>query len=237
MQNVKIHWERKDLSETYAIRQNLNGAEWSNTNLSNSVLSYSNLENAKLNNANLTRAVLTETNLTKAECNNARFREASLVGACFADANLTDALLDFTNLTNTNFTGAILKSVSFACANLKDANLTDADLTNADLTGANLSGINLERAIGIGTKENEIQHAQQILEILDSGEGTLNMDFWHTCQTSHCLAGWILQDEPNPAQKASLLCPTLAQFFLSSEEEAMNALENVASGKMSVFPD
>ena len=30
----------------------------------------------------------------------------------------------------------------------------------------------------------------RMLEILDRGDGKLDVDAWHTCETTHCRAGW-----------------------------------------------
>lgn len=34
--------------------------------------------------------------------------------------------------------------------------------------------------------------ASRILAIVESGEGALEMGQWHTCGTTHCLAGWAV---------------------------------------------
>ena len=80
-------------------------------------------------------------------------------------------------------TGATIKVVernSLAFADLRGANLRGADLCDADLRGA--KGItapvipNLDDAI---------------LAATESG-GKLEMDTWHTCETTHCRAGWAV---------------------------------------------
>jgi hypothetical protein len=67
-----------------------------------------------------------------------------------------------------------------------DANLRVADLTGADLTGADLTNATgLPDGIAIPRLDSKI------LEALNNG-GTLNMGAWHTCETTHCRAGWAI---------------------------------------------
>lgn len=144
----------------------------------------------------------------------------------------------FAKLNGANLTGAKLNDADLKYATLENANLEGADLTGTDLTGAKMHGINLARAIGIGTKANEIEEAQRILNILDSGFGSLDMKKWHSNLTKRSIAGWIVPEQREPAQKASLICPTLAQYFCEPKEQVvMEKLRLVAVGELSVFPD
>ena len=70
-------------------------------------------------------------------------------------------------------------------ADLTDADLTRADLTRANLTGADLTGANLPTIVKVENID------ARILAAVESG-GTLKMDSWHTCETTHCRAGWAI---------------------------------------------
>ena len=59
-----------------------------------------------------------------------------------------------------------------------------ADLRGADLRDANLSGANLSAPV-----VQSIDAA--ILAAIDGG-GALAMGDWHTCETTHCRAGWAI---------------------------------------------
>ena len=63
------------------------------------------------------------------------------------------------------------------------------------------------------------------------------MNDWHSCSTAHCIAGWAFPDLEYPGRKASLAYPTLAKYFFSSNEDALEALKRVANGEESVFPN
>jgi hypothetical protein len=81
-------------------------------------------------------------------------------------------------------------------ANLRDADLSGVDLTEATVTGANLVGAYLSRAtlsdVRIDLDVPEVPHLDSaILAALAKG-GTLTMDTWHSCATTHCRAGWAI---------------------------------------------
>jgi hypothetical protein len=72
------------------------------------------------------------------------------------------------------------------------------------------------------------------------------MEYWHhpslayggeNCRTTHCIAGWAFPNEKEPGQKASLLYPTLAQYFFYDQRRSFEAIRKVAAGKLSMFPD
>jgi hypothetical protein len=111
-------------------------------------------------------------------------------------------------------------AVARAIANrayLRGAYLEGADLRGADLRGADLRGADLEGAEGLDannrpkplTDEEYQQRAADyrerfpevpvvlaldsaICNIVNSGQGQLEMGAWHTCETNHCRAGWAI---------------------------------------------
>lgn len=94
----------------------------------------------------------------------------------FEDSNLTLIKLVEKNKSNLH------------SADLYNANLHSADLSGADLSGANLSSANLSEAkIDYQLETGLIEKiAQQVVNNPD----TLEMNTWHTCDTTHCIAGW-----------------------------------------------
>lgn len=70
-------------------------------------------------------------------------------------------------------------------AGLSRAILSGADLCGADLRGAILSGADLPPAPVVPNIDAAILAA-----IGDGGE--LDMAWWHTCETTHCRAGWAI---------------------------------------------
>ena len=180
----------------------------------------------------LAYANLTDADLTCADLTCANLRGANLIGA-----NLTGA-----NLTRADLTGAELRGANLTGAELTGANLTCADLTGADLTGAELTCANLTNVMA----EVRIPSLhRRILAAIDNG-GTLDMATWHSCETTHCRAGWAI----NLAGKAGRMlelclgsavagaiihlasCPQLegkVPDFYASNEDALNDIRRLAA--------
>lgn len=114
-----------------------------------------------------------------------------LCGADFRNVDLTGSSFEEAHCANCEFIDAKLVD-----ADLRNTDFTNADLTNADLSGALLRGCCFTGATLDGTKFSGVpvvkQLDQRILAILESGRGELCMGDWHTCQTTHCRAGWAV---------------------------------------------
>ena len=89
----------------------------------------------------------------------------------------------------------------------------------------------------------------QILNVLESGKGTLDMDAWHTRKTTHCVAGWAttlggragkrLQDLLGTPEAAELMFRESAtglhpDFFSDSNEVAKEELRSLAAAEESL---
>ena len=123
-------------------------------------------------------------------------RRADLCGANLRDANLRDANLSYANLSYANLSyadlrDANLRDANLSYANLSYANLSYADLCDANLRDADLRGANLRDALGLAIAADAPQRlraaAAAALE-----KGALEMETWHTCETTHCLGGWLI---------------------------------------------
>ncbi len=114
-----------------------------------------------------TRADLTRADLTRADLRGANLTRADLRGADLTDADLTDADL--------------------RGADLRGADLTDADLRGANLTDADLRGANLRVTVPVIPNIDAA-----ILEAVKGAGCSLDMGSWHTCETTHCRAGWAI---------------------------------------------
>ena len=109
----------------------------------------------------------------------------AVAAAVKSRADLTDADLRGADLTDAVLTDAFLRG-----ADLRGADLTDADLRGADLRDAVLTGADLTDAVLRGIPKIENLDTQ-ILAAIESG-GHLEMGSWHTCETTHCRAGWAI---------------------------------------------
>ncbi len=162
-------------------------------------------------------------------------------GLSYADlsyADLSDVDLNCANLSRANFTGTDLRSADLSDADLRGANLIGANLMNADLRDANLGRANLMNAdlrsafidyqIEIGLINKVAQHAL-------ANENALKMEDWHTCESTHCIAGWAVHLAENGkdleklyrTQVAGLLLlgPEAHSHFYDSKEDAREYLK------------
>ena len=108
-----------------------------------------------------------------------------------ARANLSCANLRGANLRGANLRGANLSWANLRGANLRGANLRGANLRWANLRGANLRGANLHGA-DLSEDVPTIPGIHTAVHAAASTPGALNMLDWHTCQTTHCRAGWVV---------------------------------------------
>ena len=157
-----------------------NGADLSDATLSDATLSDANLIDANLRDADLIGANLIGANLRGADLS-----DAYLSGANLSDANLIGANLSGAFLRGAYLSGAYLIGATLRGANLRGADLSDANLRGADLSDANLIGANLRDAPVIHDIHRKVYEAA-------SQPGALDMGDWHTCETTHCRAGWVV---------------------------------------------
>ena len=142
--------------------------------------------------------------------------------ADLSDADLSGANLSGADLSLADLSGANLSLADLSGADLSRARLSDADLSGANLSGANLSGANLSGANLSGAVIPRIPRIPNIdaaiLDAIEAG-GNINMNRWHTCETTHCRAGWAvhLAGEPGYAlEKAVGSCAAGALIYAKS---------------------
>jgi hypothetical protein len=223
---------------------NLNGANLNGANLRGANLRDANLRDANLSVANLSDANLRDANLRDANLRGANLRDANLRDANLRDANLRDANLRGANLRDANLRGANLSGANLSDANLSDANLSDANLSGANLSvanlsSANLSDANLSGAIGIAPiTENAIAILLDVADRVVGNPHALKMKYVHTCNTTHCGAGWVCHLSPIAATlekilgwnvAACIVCPIpeFTGLFYAKDAEMMAFLESV----------
>jgi hypothetical protein len=123
----------------------------------------------------LERAVVAGVNLSGADLS-----KADLINMNLSGANLSDANLYAADLRGTDLIGTDLRGTSFYGADLRGVDFTNANLTDADF------GVRYEDVPVV------LKLDARILELLESGQGKLDMGNWHTCETTHCRAGWAV---------------------------------------------
>ena len=114
-----------------------------------------------------------------------------------------------------NLSGAVLSGAYLSGADLSDAYLRGAILRGAYLSGAVLSGAVLSDAPIIPNIHQQVYAAA-------SQPGAFNMRDWHTCDTTHCRAGWVvaLAGEEGKALEDRIGTPAAASLiYLASDPD------------------
>ncbi|MFJ0963444.1 pentapeptide repeat-containing protein, partial [Bordetella bronchiseptica] len=220
----------------------------------------------------LADAYLADAYLADAYLAGADLAGAYLAGANLAGADLADADLAGADLAGANLADAYLADAYLARAYLADANLAGANLADAYLAGANLADArNLpvgteatspvepyqrdtrpaaERNAARAARFRELNPTVPVVEALDAkilsaienGRGGLEMGAWHTCETTHCRAGWAvhlageagyaLEREHGPQYAGRMIYMASvgrAPHFFASNELAMADLREQAA--------
>ena len=188
------------------------------------------------------RLVLRDAVLTGADLQGAYLQGAYLQGAVLQRADLQRADLQCADLRGADLRcaylrGAVLQRADLQRADLRGADLRCAYLRGAVLQGAYLRGVNLQGAIGLPIAAD----AQERLRAVATAAlqpNALEMETWHTCETTHYMAGWAihLAGEPGkimekmlgPEVTGLLLLGSEAhRYFYKSNEEARQFLQGV----------
>jgi len=173
----------------------LSGADLSGADLGGAGLSGADLRRADLSGADLRGADLSGADLRGADLRGADLSAADLSGADLRVANLRVANLRRADLRRANLSGADLRRANLSGADLSGADLRRADLSGANLRGADLSGVDLRGADKAPLEipiVNDLDAAIHAQVCGTDPPGTLNMSQWHTCETTHCRAGWAI---------------------------------------------
>ena len=152
-------------------------------------------------------------------------------------ANLSGANLSGANLSGANLSGANLSGAGLSGADLSGADLSNANLSDANLSGANLRRANLSGANGVPEIIEKMALRAAILAAVSEEGCSLNMSTWHSCETTHCLAGWATTLHPQGKSLDAALgtnaagailfnaCEGEVPDFYSDNEEAIKWLK------------
>jgi hypothetical protein len=143
--------------------------------------------------------------------NNVEFYESKFNNSKFNNSKFNKTEFNNSIFIGSEFNNSIFIGSEFHCPDFKSSKFINC--------------------IGVGSRQDEIDNAKKLLEILSKEENELKMDKWHTCKTAHCLAGWMLLGVENPSRKASCLSPHLSQYFYRDEETAIEGLIKISKGE------
>jgi hypothetical protein len=233
----KKFWQTNGMDGSVAV---LTDADLTDAVLTGADLTDAVLTGADLTGADCAGAVLTGADLTGADCAGAVLRGADLTGADLTGADLTRADLTGADLTGADLTGADLTGADCAGAVLTRADLRGAVLTRAGLRGAVLRGAAFAGAKGLtgnsfGITPDPTLPKRVAQSIIQEQSIKLRMVEYHTCETTHCLAGsavhlsgpagYALEKATSPSVAGAMLMPSACHLFLASNEVAMEWLK------------
>lgn len=127
-----------------------------------------------------------------------------------------------------DLSGADLSGADLSEANLSEANLSGAALSAAVLSGADLSGANLRGANLQFTSDPDLVKKVATAALVD---GALDMEAWHTCETTHCIAGWAVELHPDGKRLEKNSSTYLAGYLLLGEDSARHFFDSNEDAK------
>lgn len=160
---------------------------------------------------------------------------------------------------------AVAARAYLADAYLADANLADANLADADLELARRVPDGVEkkdppepynrdeslerRAQRYRERHPEIPVVEKldlkILQLVDSGSGKLDMSQWHSCETTHCRAGWAitlagpegkkLEEKYGPRHAGAMIYRAStgrSPYFYASNDDALADIKKCAAEQL-----
>ncbi len=136
------------------------------------------------------------------------------------------------NLRGANLSDADLRGADLYGANLYGATLHDVNLSGATLIGANLHDANLRRAIGLPIAADAPTRLRAVARAALADPSALHMSSWHTCQTTHCIAGWAIHQAGELGRILEALHgPALAGRLLLGDEAALHFYDDADAAK------
>jgi len=170
---------------------------------------------------------------------------ADLTGADLKGINLRDALLRGADLSDVDLRKADLRGAALTGTDLTGADLREVDLRDADMAGATLTGADLRGAILPAAPK--IDNIHRTVYAAASRPGALDMEYWHTSETTHSRAGWVvtsagdaglkLEESVGTATAAILIYlasdPTIDRVpdFYSENAEALADMKRLADAE------
>ena len=163
----------------------------------------------------------------RANLHGADLRGAYLGGAYLRGADLGGANLHGAYLGGADLHGAYLHGADLHGAYLGGAYLGGADLGGADLRGADLGGA------------PRIENIHQAVYAAASQPGALDMGDWHTCETTHCRAGWVvaLAGEEGRALEAEIGTPAAATLIYLASDPSIERVPSFYCSAVAALED
>jgi len=175
-----------------------------------------------LSGSNLSDSDLSDSNLRGSD-----LRDSDLSGSDLSDSNLRGSNLSDSDLSDSNLRGSDLRDSDLSGSDLRGSNLSGSNLRGSNLSGSNLSGV------------PKIENIHQTIYAAVSKPGALNMGSWHTCETTHCRAGWVvtLAGEAGKAMEWCIGTPAAAAMIYLASDPKIGKIPNFYADNESAMED
>ena len=98
--------------------------------------------------------------------------------------------LSGSDLRDCDLRGSDLRWSDLSGSDLRDCDLRGSDLRWSDLRGSDRRGAKID--FEIATPDQAAPRIAEVAKAAIADESALAMDTWHTCETTHCIAGWAI---------------------------------------------
>jgi uncharacterized protein YjbI with pentapeptide repeats len=216
-------------------------------NLRSVLMTEAELKYARFDQADLSGSRLIGSRFTQGSLRDTDLRRVIANNADFSQTDLSGANLEFGRFESCCFNGAILTGAKIVGACFNGSTFKGAVLRCLDLTSANFSGAFIEGAF-INHEDFAdtpvVPNIHKSIYAAARAQGALDMRTWHTCETTHCRAGWAvtlagsasaaLEEKIGTAPAATLIYlasdPHLNRIpdFFASDEDAMADMKRLA---------
>jgi Pentapeptide repeats (8 copies) len=169
------------------------------------------------------------------------------------DLDLRD--LDFTStedwesqsFANCDLRGCCFRGLDLRGGDFEGCKLDGADFTHAQIKGCHFTRSSVQGVIGLPVFSDAPERLRAVAEIIRDGKGELDMDVWHYCSTSHCIAGWgihlagakgaLMEEEHGPSTAGLMLLGVeAATHFFDDNEDGLAFLEEVLARPIDPTP-
>ncbi len=178
-------------------------------------------KNISLSGSDLRDSDLRDSDLSGSNLRGSNLRGSDLSGSDLRGSDLSGSDLRGSNLRGSNLRGSDLRGSDLRGSDLRGSDLRDSDLSDSDLSGSNLSGSDLS---GVP----KIENIHQAIYSAASQPGCLDMGSWHSCETTHCRAGWVvtLAGDAGKAMEWCLGTPAAAALIYLKSDPAIGKIPN-----------
>ena len=182
---------------------------------SGSDLSGSDLRGSDLSGSDLSGSDLSGSDLSGSDLSGSDLRGSNLRGSDLRDSNLIGSDLSDSDLSGSDLRGSNLSGSDLRGSDLRGSNLIGSNLSGSDLRGSNLSGCPVK-----------IPDIHKAVHAAASQPQALDMKSWHTCDTTHCRAGWVvrLAGEGGAALEYAIGTPAAAALIYMASDPALERI-------------